>query len=68
MAKVNSLGQYFLMYKMYRASMHTGGFPSGAEGEKMEAVADFILEDSKITVMVASALKVKDTCFLEGKL
>ena len=53
---------------MYSAFMLYRGFPSGAEKEKMEAVADLILEDSKITVMVTSAIKLKDACFLERKL
>ena len=38
------------------------------EGEKVEAVTNFILGVSKITMMVTAATKLKDTCFLEGKL
>ena len=38
------------------------------EGEKVEAVTNFILGVSKITMMVTAAMKLKDTCFLEGKL
>ena len=34
----------------------------------MEAVTNFILGVSKITMMVTAATKLKDTCFLEGKL
>ena len=34
------------------------------EGKKMEAETDFIFLGSKIT----AAMKLKDTCFLEGKL
>ena len=36
------------------------------EGGKMEAMTDFIFLGSKITVTVA--MKLKDTCSLEGKL
>ena len=35
------------------------------EGEKVEAVTDFIFLGSKIT---ADAMKLKDTCSTEGKL
>ena len=42
--------------------------PWQMEGEKVEAVTDFILGVSKITMMVTAATKLKDTCFLEGKL
>jgi len=38
------------------------------EGEKVEAVTDFIFLGSKITVIVTEAMKWKDTCSLEGKL
>ena len=38
------------------------------EREKVEAVTDFIFGDSKITVDVTAAMKVKDSCFFEGKL
>ena len=37
---------------------------SQIEGEKVEAVTNFILLSSKIT----AAMKLKDTCSLEGKL
>ena len=37
------------------------------EGEKVEAVIDFIFLVSKIT-MNSEVVKVKDTCSLEGKL
>ena len=36
--------------------------------EKVEAVTDFIFGDSKITVDVTAAMKLKDSCFLEEKL
>ena len=36
------------------------------EGEKIEAVTDFIFLGSKITV-VTTAMKLKDACSLEGK-
>ena len=42
--------------------------PWQMEGEKVEAVTDFILGVSEITMMVTAATKLKDTCFLEGKL
>ena len=35
---------------------------------KVEAMTDFILLDSKITVEVTAAMKLKDACTLEGKL
>ena len=38
------------------------------EGEKAEAVTDFIFLGSKITVMVTAAMELKDICFLEEKL
>ena len=37
-------------------------------GETMEMVRDFILECSKTLHMLSAALKLKDTCSLEGKL
>ena len=37
-------------------------------GETMETVTDFILGGSKITAMVATAMKLKDACSLERKL
>ena len=37
-------------------------------GETMETVRYFILGGSKITAMVTPAMKLKDTCSLEGKL
>ena len=36
------------------------------EGEKVEAVKDFIFLGCKITVMVNAAMKIKDSCSLEG--
>ena len=38
------------------------------DGEKMEALTDFIFLDSKITVDVTVAMKLKDAYSLEGKL
>ena len=38
------------------------------EGEKVEAVADFIFLGSKIMRMVTTAVRLKDICSLEGKL
>ena len=38
------------------------------EGEKMEAVTDLIFLGSKALPMVTAAIKLKDTCSLEGKL
>ena len=37
-------------------------------GETMEAVSDFILGAPKSLQMVTAAMKLKDACFLEGKL
>ena len=36
--------------------------------ETVETVADFIFLGSKITQVVIAAMKLKDTCSLEGKL
>ena len=38
------------------------------DGETMEAMRDFIFLSSKITEMVAAAMKLKDTCSFEEKL
>ena len=38
------------------------------DGKKVETVADFIFLGSKITETVSAAMKLKDTCCLEGKL
>ena len=38
------------------------------EGEKVEAVTDFIFLVPKSLWMVTAVLKFKDACFLEGKL
>ena len=38
------------------------------EGEKVEAVTDFIFGGSKIMWIVTSAMKLKDACSLEEKL
>ena len=38
------------------------------DGETMETVTDFIFLGSKITVMVTTAMKLKDTCSMEEKL
>ena len=38
------------------------------EGEKVEAVTDFIFLGSKITETVTAATKLKDICSFEGKL
>ena len=35
------------------------------DGEKVEAVADFIFLGSKITVAMTAAMKLKDACSLE---
>ena len=37
-------------------------------GETVETVTDFIFLGSKITRTVTAAMKLKDTCSLEGKL
>ena len=48
--------------------MKTGSIISWQiEGEKVEAVTDFLL-GSKITTVVTVAMKLKDICFLAGKL
>ena len=39
-----------------------------ANTEKVKTVIDFILLDSKSLQMVTVAMKLKDTCSLEGKL
>ena len=38
------------------------------DGEKMETVIDFILGALKSLQTVAAVMKLKDACFLEGKL
>ena len=38
------------------------------EGEKLEAVTDFIFWATKSLLMVTAAMKLKDACSLEGKL
>ena len=38
------------------------------DGEAVEAVADFILGALKSLQMVTTAMKLKDDCFLAGKL
>ena len=38
------------------------------DGETMETVTDFILGAPKSLQMVIAAMKLKDTCSLEGKL
>ena len=38
------------------------------EGEKVEAVTDFLFLGSKITAEVTAAVKLKDDCLLAGKL
>ena len=38
------------------------------EGEKVEAVTDFLFLGSKITVDGDGSMKLKDACSLEGKL
>ena len=38
------------------------------DGETMETVTDFILGGSKISEIVTAAMKLKDSCSLEGKL
>ena len=38
------------------------------EGEEVEAVTGFIFLEFKITAMVTTTMKLKDSCSLEGKL
>ena len=38
------------------------------DGETMETVTDFIFWAPKSLQMVTAAMKLKDACFLEGKL
>ena len=38
------------------------------DGETMETVRDFILGGSKSPLIETAAMKLKDACFLEGKL
>ena len=38
------------------------------DGERVETVSDFILGAPKSLQMVIAAMKLKDVCFLEGKL
>ena len=49
--------------------MASGPIPSWQiDEETMETVTDFIFLGSKITVMVTTAMKLKDTCSMEEKL
>ena len=49
--------------------MASGPIPSWQiDGEKMEALTDFIFLDSKITVDVTVAMKLKDAYSLEERL
>ena len=49
--------------------MASGPIPSWQiDGETAETVTDFILGAPKSLQMVISAMKLKDTCFLEEKL
>ena len=55
--------------KKKRKIMASGPIPSWQiDGETMETVTDFIFLGSKITVMVTTAMKLKDTCSMEEKL
>ena len=38
------------------------------EGGKVEAMTNFLFLISKITEMITTAMKLEDTCLLEGKL
>ena len=38
------------------------------DGEKVEAVTDFLFLGSKVTQMVTAAVTLEDNCFLAGKL
>ena len=38
------------------------------EGEKVEAVTDFLFWGPKSLQMLTATMKLEDTCFLEGKL
>ena len=38
------------------------------DGEMMETMTDFVFLGSKVLQMVNAAMKLKDACFLEGKL
>ena len=38
------------------------------DGDKVETVSDFIFLGSKILRLMTAAMKLKDTCSLEGKL
>ena len=38
------------------------------DGETMETVRDFIFSSQRLLQMVTAAMKLKDTCSLEGKL
>jgi len=42
--------------------------PQQTDGEKVEAVTDFIFLDSKDTVDISVAMKLKEACSLERKL
>jgi len=49
--------------------MTSGPIPSWQiDGEEVETVTDFILGAPKSLQMVTVSMKLKDACFLEGKL
>ena len=48
--------------------MASGPITSWQIGEKVEAVTDFTFLGCKITAMVTTTMKLKDSCSLEGKL
>ena len=57
-------------FNIRRAKIMASSFITSCqiEGENVEAVSDFILGASKSLWVVTAAMKLKDTCFLEGKL
>ena len=63
-------GKVGLKLNIQKTKVMVSGFITSwqIEREKVEAVRDFIFLDSKALWMVTAAMKLKDSCSLEGKL
>ena len=59
-----------LKLNIHKAKIMASGFTTSwqIEGEKVEAVTDFLFLGSTSLQMVTAAMKLKDTCSLEEKL
>ena len=59
-----------LKHNIQKAKIMASGLITSwqVDGETVETVADFIFQAPKSLQMVTAAMKLKDTCSLEGKL